>query len=147
MDYHKYYWKTFALEVDHGDFSIVYGEVQPPDDPAKQGILVTKDVMSFIQELKESEKSGLPNDLKKGSPVKRGDHIAFVGQLYKDNGSVPFEHTMLHLEKYNNKASGPFSLPEKTDISDYINVEKKLYKRRKDLENPTDFLDNCELAN
>jgi len=143
IDYYFYYWKTFALAIDHGDFSVVYGEVQPPDDPTKYGILVTKDVMSFIQELKEIEKSGLPNGLKKGSSVKRGDHIAYVGQLYVDNGSVPFEHTMLHFEKYNNKASGPFS-QEKNSI--YINqIEKKPYKRRADLEDPTEFLDNCKL--
>ena len=35
IDYYFYYWKTFALAVDHGDFSVVYGEVQPPDDPDK----------------------------------------------------------------------------------------------------------------
>jgi murein DD-endopeptidase MepM/ murein hydrolase activator NlpD len=103
--------------------------------------------MKHIQELSKNEKSGLPNDLKKGSSVKRGDQIAFVGQLYVDNGTKPFENTMLHFEKYNNKASGPFSLPDKTDISGYINVEKKQYKRRIDLENPTDFLDNCKLEN
>jgi hypothetical protein len=147
LNYHFFYWKTFCLEVNHGDFSIVYGEVQPPEDPEKYGITVPPKVMKLIQELSKNEKSGLPNDLKKGSSVKRGDQIAFVGQLYVDNGTKPFENTMLHFEKYNNKASGPFSLPDKTDISGYINVEKKQYKRRIDLENPTDFLDNCKLEN
>jgi hypothetical protein len=144
-DYYFYYWKTFALVVDHGDFSVVYGEVQPPDDPEKYGITVKNDVMNLLKDLKEIEKSGLPNGLKKGSRVKRGDHIAFVGQLYTDNGSVPFEHTMLHFEKYSNKASGPFS--QKTNKT-YINkIENKAYQRRMDLEDPTEFLDNCELVN
>ncbi len=145
--YHFFYWKTFALEVNHGDFSIVYGEVQPPENPKDLGIFVTPEIMKYIQELKKNEKLGLPNKLNVGSPIKQGDHIAYVGQLYKDNGAVPFELTMLHFEKYSNKASGPFSLPYKTDISDYLNVEKKPYKRRKDLENPAEFLDNCKLEN
>jgi murein DD-endopeptidase MepM/ murein hydrolase activator NlpD len=145
IDYYFYYWKTFALAVDHGDFSVVYGEVQPPEDPEKYGITVTSKVMQLIQELNIPEKQGLPNNLKKGSKVKRGDHIAYVGQLYENNGSKPFEHTMLHFEKYSNKATGPFT--QETN-SVYINkIKNKPYKRRKDLEDPSDFLDNCELAN
>jgi murein DD-endopeptidase MepM/ murein hydrolase activator NlpD len=143
LDYHFYYWKTFALEIDHGEFSVVYGEVQPPEDPKMFGITVSDEVMKLILELKKREKLGLPNGLKKGSTVKRGDHIAFVGQLYRKNGSVPFEHTMLHFEKYSNKASGAFT--QKTNTTDYLNVPVMPFKRRKDLENPTDFLDNCEL--
>jgi hypothetical protein len=143
-DYHFFYWKTFALEIDHGEFSIVYGEVQPPDDPKKCGILVSSEVMRLLQEIGQNEKLGLPNDLKKNSTIKRGDHIAYVGHLYRDNGKIPFENTMLHFEKYSNKASGPFT--QKTNTTDYLNVPIKAYKRRKDLENPTDFLDNCELT-
>jgi murein DD-endopeptidase MepM/ murein hydrolase activator NlpD len=142
-DYYFYYWKTFALVVDHSEFSVVYGEVQPPEDPKKCGITVNNDVMNLLKDLREIEKSGLPNDLRIGSHVKRGDHIAYVGQLYTDNGSVPFEHTMLHFEKYSNKASGPFS--QKSNET-YINkIEKKHYQRRADLEDPTEFLDNCQL--
>jgi murein DD-endopeptidase MepM/ murein hydrolase activator NlpD len=142
LDYHFFYWKTFCLEVNHGEFSIVYGEVQPPADPNKLGIQVTKEVEQYIAEIEKDEKKGLPNNLRKGSQVKRGDHIAFVGQLYQNNGSTPFEQTMLHFEKYSNKASGAFTQVENT--TDYINdIPKKPYKRRKDLEDPTDFLDNC----
>jgi murein DD-endopeptidase MepM/ murein hydrolase activator NlpD len=143
QNYHFFYWKTFALEIDHGDFSVVYGEVQPPADPEKYGITVTPEVLKLIKSLDDFEKSGLPNSFKKGSPVKKGDHIAYVGQLYKDNGSVPFAQTMLHFEKYSNKATGPFT--EKTNINNYLHVPVLPYKRRKDLQNPTEFLDSCEL--
>jgi hypothetical protein len=52
---------------------------------------------------------------------------------------------MLHFEKYNNKATGPFS---QESNSTYINnIVKKVYKRRKDLEDPTDFIDNCKIGN
>ena len=59
------------------------------------------------------------------------------------NGPDPFEHTMLHFEKYNNKATGPFS--QENNSTDINKIEKKPYKRRMDLENPTEFLDNCAL--
>ena len=143
IDYHFFYWKTFALEVDHGDFSIVYGEVQPPEDPKVCGITVTFEVLKFISELKEDEKLGLPNNLKKGSTVKQGDHIAYVGQLYKNNGSNPFSCTMLHLEKYSNKATGPFT--QRMNVSDYLHIPALPYKRRKDLQDPTEFINKCKL--
>jgi hypothetical protein len=144
-NYYFYYWKTFALEVDHGEFSVIYGEVQPPEDPKTYGIIIKPEVSKFIQELEKNEKNGLPNNLKIGSSIKQGDHIAFVGQLYEYNGSAPFEYTMLHFEKYNNKATGPFS---QESNSTYINnIVKKVYKRRKDLEDPTDFIDNCKIGN
>jgi murein DD-endopeptidase MepM/ murein hydrolase activator NlpD len=143
-DYHFYYWKTFCLEVNHGDFSVVYGEVQPPDDPKKYGITVPPEKMALVQQLTSRERSGLPNSLKKGSQIKQGDHIAYVGQLYENDGPNPFKNTMLHFEKYNNKASGAFTQFENT--TDYINgIPIKPYKRRKDLEDPSEFLDNCEL--
>jgi murein DD-endopeptidase MepM/ murein hydrolase activator NlpD len=138
LDYHSFYWKTFALEVNHGDFSVVYGEVQPPDDPEKYGITVKPEVMNLIKSLKVPEKLGFPNNLRKGSTVKKGDHIAYVGQLYKDNGSAPFAHTMLHFEKYSNKAIGPFT--EKTNINDYLHVPVLPYKRRKTFKTQQNFL-------
>jgi hypothetical protein len=133
VGYHLYYWKTFALEVDHGDFSVVYGEVQPP--------LVDNNIKN-PPENKEILK-GLPNGLKKEVSIKKGQHIAYVGQLYEHDGTKPFEHTMLHFEMYKNTTKGAFS--QKTYTGDYDYVPKKSYKRRRDLLNPTQFLDDSEL--
>jgi len=131
LDYHFYYWKTFALEIDHGEYSVVYGEVQPPLE--KNGI---KDPPSpkYLQ--------GLPDNLKTGMTVKKGQHIAFVGQLYIKDGPTPFEHTMVHFELYKNTATGAFT--QKNNLVDYDNVPSKPYKRRRDLLNPTDFLDKTD---
>jgi len=147
MDYYNYYWKTFALIVDHGEFTVLYGEVQPPSDPKKCGIEVTKDVMDYINKLEEDEKKGLPDNLKKGSEVKKGDHIAYVGQLYTKNGTVPFKNTMLHFEKYSNTEKGALTRRDKSIIYENVGEDKKTlnFMRRKDLEDPTKFVDECAL--
>jgi murein DD-endopeptidase MepM/ murein hydrolase activator NlpD len=133
LDYHLYYWKTFALEIDHGEYSVVYGEVQPPLE--KNGI---KDPPSpkYLQ--------GLPDKLGRGMTVKKGQHIAFVGQLYVKDGPTPFEHTMVHFELYKNTATGAFT--QKTNLKDYDYVPSKPYKRRRDLLDPTDFLDKTDAS-
>jgi murein DD-endopeptidase MepM/ murein hydrolase activator NlpD len=133
LDYHFYYWKTFALEIDHGEYSVVYGEVQPPLE--KNGI---KDPPS------PKYLKGLPGNLKRGMDVKRGQHIAFIGQLYVKDGPTPFEHTMLHFELYKNTATGAFT--DKTNLKDYAHVTPRPYKRRRDLLDPTDFLDKAEAS-
>jgi murein DD-endopeptidase MepM/ murein hydrolase activator NlpD len=133
IDYHLYYWKTYALEVNHGDYSVVYGEVQPP--------LVNK--IKNPPDNKEILK-GLPNGLGKTDVIKKGQHIAYVGQLFEHDGPNPFKHTMLHFELYKNKAQGAFS--QKEYLGDYDYVPKKPYKRRRDLLNPTQFLDDAELT-
>ena len=142
--YHNYYWKTFALVVDHGDFIALYGEVQPPADPEKHGI-TDKDVKDYIEKLEVEEKQGLSGTLQKGSSVKKGEHIAYVGQLYENNGTVPFKNTMVHFEKYKKTATGPLTQREYTGTYEHLEADKKhlTFLRRKDLENPTLFLDEC----
>jgi peptidoglycan hydrolase-like protein with peptidoglycan-binding domain len=149
LDYYNYYWKTFALTVDHGDFIVLYGEVQPPINPEKHGITLSKDVMAYIAKLQDKEKLGLPGNLKKGDPVKKGQHIAYVGQLYTRNGSIPYKHTMLHFEKYKRTTTGALTQVNYNGSYENLDKDKKnlKFKRRKDLENPTEFLDNCELTN
>jgi murein DD-endopeptidase MepM/ murein hydrolase activator NlpD len=133
LDYHLYYWKTFALEIDHGEYSVVYGEVQPPLE--ENGI---KDQPSprFLR--------GLPDGLQKKMTVKRGQHIAFVGQLYVNDGPTPFEHTMVHFELYKNTARGPFT--QRSNLTDYEYVVPKPFKRRRDLMDPTGFLDEADAS-
>jgi|GEM_PF-1187405 len=142
IGYYNYYWKTFALAIDHGDFSVLYGEVQPPADPENYGYAS----IPYLSTLTANEKRGLPAGLKKGSTVKRGQHIAYVGQLYENSGTVKHENTMLHFEKFSNEAEGAFT--NTNNVNDYWNIKDKSpskpFYRREDLENPTEFLDECE---
>jgi LysM domain len=133
LDYHLYYWKTFALEIDHGGYSVVYGEVQPPLE--RNGI---KDPPS------PKYLKGLPDGLDKGLAVRKGQHIAFVGQLYVNDGLTPFEHTMVHFELYKNTATGAFT--QRNNLKDYDYVTPRPYKRRRDLLDPTDFLDTTDAS-
>jgi murein DD-endopeptidase MepM/ murein hydrolase activator NlpD len=100
----------------------------------------------YISSLPDKEKKGLPQGVKKGAKVKRGQHIAFIGQLYKNLGSVKFENTMVHFELYTNKTIGAFT--NQLNKDDYINNidndPNQPFYRRNDLENPTTFLDKCE---
>ncbi len=70
---------------------------------------------------------GLAEGLVVGSKVKQGEHIGYVGKLKFNNGR---SMSMLHLEMYDKSASGP--------LTDRAN---KPYQRRKDLIDPTAFLD------
>lgn len=63
--YYAFYQGTSALEVDHGDFVIRYGEV---DD------------------------GGLPGGLRVGSKVSAGQHIAWMGDLAMSSGSWSMLH-------------------------------------------------------
>jgi hypothetical protein len=131
--YRDFYGQTYALEVDHGDFMVRYGEVQPPlnhkykDDPPPNTVC-----------------NGF-SDLKEGVKIKKGQHIAYIGQLRLDkdrNGKlVNYPKTMLHFELYNGDDKG--DLTDKTNSS-YKNVPQKNYQRRNDLLDPTQSLEQAE---
>jgi murein DD-endopeptidase MepM/ murein hydrolase activator NlpD len=74
------------------------------------------------------EIKGLARGVHVGSKLKEGDPIAFVGKMYRDS--------MLHFEMYEGTATG--------GLSDRSN---KPYNRRKDLMDPTEYLDACILRN
>lgn len=96
---YPFYSGTDALEVEHtGGFVIRYGEI-----------------------------SNLASGLKRGSPVTRGQHIAYVGQLA--SGS-----SMLHFEMYSGTGSGGLTVRS-----------NKPYQRRQDLIDPTSYLDEANL--
>ena len=75
--------------------------------------------------------------------VKKGQHIACVGQLYENDGTIPYKFTMLHFELYKNTATGSFT--QKENISKYDYVKIRPYKRRQDLLDATELLDEMEL--
>jgi hypothetical protein len=73
------------------------------------------------------EIKGLARGVHVGSKLKEGDPIAFVGKMYRDS--------MLHFEMQGTATGG---------LSDPSN---KPYNRRKDLMDPTEYLDACILRN
>lgn len=97
---YAFYLGTQALEVQHKDFIARYGEIQ-----------------------------NTATGLKEGSPIKRGQVIAYVGELQGLNMS------MLHLELYRGNASGPLTVRG-----------NKPYQRRTDLIDPTSILDGATLC-
>lgn len=99
-DPYYFYSGTNALEIRHADGWIArYGEI-----------------------------SGAAAGLKRGSQVKRGQVIAYVGQL----GSG---RSMLHLEFYTGSGSGNLTVRG-----------NRPFQRRSDLADPTEFLDAAVLA-
>lgn len=68
-----------------------------------------------------------PSEIKEGVRVLRGQKIAYVGQL-------PSGKSMLHLEMYKGTMNGDFRR------------EDDPYKRRKDLTDPTSYLDNASIV-
>jgi hypothetical protein len=136
MGYDLFYWQTYALVVDHGDFIVRYGEVQPPL------LAITK----YPQEFKEDppperNMNGLPDNLDIGTTVKRGQHIAFVGLLRKPEGKkrISWKQAMLHFEKFKGTEGKEISLTDRSNTKHYDNVPVRPYMRRKDLEDPTSF--------
>jgi hypothetical protein len=133
--YRDFYGQTYALEVNHGDFVVRYGEVQPSIN--KHG---------YVDDIPpENVRNGLPDELEEGSNIIKGQHIAFIGQLRleKDkNGKLEnYPRTMLHFELYNGDGKG--YLTEKTKIT-YKNVLQKNYQRRGDLLDPTKTLEQAK---
>lgn len=80
-----------------------------------------------------------------GSNVVRGQHIAYVGQLYENSGTTKHENTMIHFELYKNTSTGGFTDTTNADDFKYVDADpEKLYYRISDFENPTVFIDKCE---
>lgn len=75
---YPFYWKTWAIEVDHGDFIARYGEVAPLGPKAAKAL--------------------------EGKQVSRGEQIGEIGQLIQPSGKK-YKHTMLHLELYSTSRS------------------------------------------
>ena len=61
-----------------------------------------------------------------GTKLKEGDVIAFVGKMYRSS--------MLHFEMYEGATTGPLT-----------NRSNPPFQRRKDLMNPTEYLDSCTM--
>lgn len=70
--------------------------------------------------------------VKEGDYVFEGQQIGTVGKNYKDRG-------MLHFEMYRGTASGALSQKSNDHTYDYVPVLN--YQRRKDLMDPTPYLD------
>lgn len=101
QDY-PFYLGTRALEIDHGDMVVRYGEI-PRVGPG----------------------------ISKGAIVKRGQIIAYVGELTFQSGS---KMSMLHLEFYQGSGNGPLTVRN-----------AKPYQRRSDLIDPTKFLNAASM--
>ncbi|MBS1797143.1 MAG: M23 family metallopeptidase [Acidobacteria bacterium] len=77
-----------------------------------------------------------PKEIVKGAEVKEGQLIAYVG--------AQTVASMLHFEMYSNTED--ISYPTEKGNMKYLNFKpKKTYSRRKDLMDPTDYLDGCVL--
>jgi murein DD-endopeptidase MepM/ murein hydrolase activator NlpD len=96
-NFYSFYLGTYALEIKHPGFVARYGEI-----------------------------SKTATGIKKGSIVKKGQLIGYVGELKGLNMS------MLHLELYSGTASGPLTVRG-----------NKPYQRRADLIDPTLILDKA----
>jgi murein DD-endopeptidase MepM/ murein hydrolase activator NlpD len=97
---YAFYLGTRALEVDHGEMILRYCEI-----------------------------SHVAPGIKKGESVKRGQVIAYVGQLVFKDG---LKMSMLHLEAYKGTMTGPLTVQA-----------AKPYQRRADLFDPTTMLDGA----
>ena len=97
-DIYAFYLGTYAIEIKHTKFLARYGEI-----------------------------SRVAKGVKKGAKIKKGQLIAYVGELRGLNMS------MLHLELYSGKAKGSLTVRG-----------NKPYKRRSDLIDPTPILDKAK---
>lgn len=95
-----FYLGTWAITVDHGIFTVRYGEVKPK----------------------------LATGIKAGAPVQAGQLLGEVGQL------KGLKMSMVHFEMYRGTETGP------------LTQKGTKYQRRKDLLDPTPFLDAAEIA-
>jgi murein DD-endopeptidase MepM/ murein hydrolase activator NlpD len=132
--YRNFYGQTYAVEVNHGDFIVRYGEVQPPLENEYEIDGPPDDVCN-----------GLPSNLKETSKVTRGQLIAFVGQLRLDkdnNGKLHnYPRQMLHFELYKGDGQGALTNPSNVN---YKNVPQRNYERRSDLLDPTSPLEQAK---
>jgi murein DD-endopeptidase MepM/ murein hydrolase activator NlpD len=96
---YDFYKGTSAIEIDHYAFIVRYGEIK-----------------------------GVANGIKRGSMVREGQVIAYVGKIGQNA-------SMLHFEMYDKKASG--ALTVRTNPP---------YERRSDLIDPTPYLDTWAAA-
>jgi len=99
---YKFYLGTSALEIDHGDMLVRYGEI-----------------------------SHVAPGIVSGANVKRGQVIAYVGELVFKSGN---KMSMLHLEAYKGTSTGSLTVRS-----------SKPYQRRSDLFDPTKLLDNAAM--
>lgn len=102
LQHYSFYLGTHALEIDHGDMIIRYGEISRVADGIKTGV-----------------------------NVKRGQIIAYVGELVFKSGN---KMSMLHLEAYKGTGSGALTVRS-----------SKPYQRRSDLFDPTSLLDSASM--
>lgn len=100
IQHYNFYLGTKALEINHGDMVIRYGEI-----------------------LRVAE------GIKTGVSVKRGQIIAYVGELVFKSGN---KMSMLHLEAYKGNATGALTVRS-----------AQPYQRRSDLFDPTSLLDSA----
>ncbi len=124
-DYYAFYWQTYAIVVDHGDFLVRYGEVQPPATGHPYG----------EQAPPESLRKGLAPGVCLGGRVDAGQTIGYVGQMRKFESGVYINHheTMLHFEMYSKEAAGS---DRKLTVR-----SNPPFQRRSDLVDPTPFLE------
>ena len=102
IQYYNFYLGTKALEIDHGDMLIRYGEI-----------------------------SHVAEGIKPGVTVRRGQIVAYVGELVFKSGNTM---SMLHLEAYKGTANGALTVRS-----------AKPYQRRSDLFDPTKLLDSSSM--
>lgn len=97
---YEFYLSTWAIEVDHGDFIVRYGEVR----------------------------KNMPVGIRAGARISAGRLIGEVGLL------SGLKVSMVHFEMYDGTATGPLT-----------QRSNKPYQRRKDLIDPTSYLDAAQL--
>lgn len=97
---YPFYMDTRALEIDHGNMIVRYGEI-----------------------------ANVAVGIKSGVRVKKGQVIAYVGEMIFPSGNTM---SMLHLEFYKGTSSGPLTVREALP-----------YQRRADLFDPTQLLDDA----
>ncbi len=133
--YHDFYMQTYAMVIDHKDYIVRYGEIQPPKDH------------DYGNNPPDDLRKGMASNVIIGSKVKKGQHIAYVGQLRQKNsitGALEnYKQTMLHFEMFKGIAGGNPILLTAKDNKESDFVAPLNYERRKDLLNPTQNLDNA----
>lgn len=107
-----FYGGTYALEITHGNYVFRYGELFPSAATP------------------ESKAKDLLPKIRAGYRVTKGELIGYVGVVYDPKKNKPIG-SMLHFELYDR----PDIMTSLTDRSSGV------YKRRKDLVNPTRLLD------